>query len=142
MEAYSHLKSVVELKDEGNAEFRKGNVSRAVEKYKAALRKRETVSDEIRGSLQSNVAVCLVKLSRWEEAIEAATAVSEVRGDISILCAGHRHFGQESRGEKARSQSTGVQSASSAAFRAQGTKGGDEVSRERSRGSSSTRSER
>lgn len=76
IEAYSHLKSVAELKEEGNAEFRKGNLSRAVEKYKAALRKREAVADQTRGTLQCNLAVCLVKLARWEEAIGAATAVT------------------------------------------------------------------
>lgn len=77
-EQYSHLKTAIELKDEGNAEFRAGRFAQAVEKYKAALRKarREpNATDETRGILSCNQAVCLVKLSRWEEAIEAATMV-------------------------------------------------------------------
>lgn len=84
MENYSHLKTAGELKDEGNAAFRAGQLGVAVEKYRAALRKAKrdaAATDEMRGTLLCNQAVCLVKLARWEEAVEAASAV---RGVMSL----------------------------------------------------------
>ena len=78
-ERYSHLKSAEELKAEGNEAFRSGELSSAVAKYRAALRKakRDKCGAELRGMLLGNEAMCLVKLSRWEEAIEAATGAIE-----------------------------------------------------------------
>ena len=70
-EAYGHLKTAADLKSEGNEAFRASNFATAVAKYQAALRKEK--EPENRAFLLSNSAMALVKLQRWEEAINAAT---------------------------------------------------------------------
>ncbi|KAJ1459001.1 hypothetical protein M885DRAFT_75705 [Pelagophyceae sp. CCMP2097] len=78
MEAYAHLKTPAQLKDEGNAAFRVGKYETAVGKYNAALVKlRKADADGLSGTLHCNAAVCLVKLGRCEEAVKAATAAAD-----------------------------------------------------------------
>ena len=72
MEAYAHLKTAEQLKEEGNGEFRAGRHAQAVAKYRAALKKK-SLAAPLRATLLCNVAVCLVRLERWEEAVDAAS---------------------------------------------------------------------
>ncbi|KAH8099056.1 hypothetical protein JL720_2033 [Aureococcus anophagefferens] len=82
MEAYAHLKTAEQLKEEGNGEFRAGRHAQAVAKYRAALKKK-SLAAPLRATLLCNVAVCLVRLERWEEAVDAASDC--LKGDDAAL---------------------------------------------------------
>ena len=72
MEAYAHLKTAQELREEGNREFKGGYYDAAAAKYRAALKK-----DNNWALLHCNLALCFAKQEKWEECIQAATACLE-----------------------------------------------------------------
>ncbi|CAK9021522.1 unnamed protein product [Durusdinium trenchii] len=67
---------VERLKAQGNEEFRNGDFEAALEKYALALRSLERVAyvDAIASTLASNQALCLLKLAKFQEAEERASA--------------------------------------------------------------------
>lgn len=61
------MENAVELKDQGNELFRRGDVASARSKYEEGLR-----LDPSNPTLWSNVSQCLIKTKNYEEAFQAA----------------------------------------------------------------------
>ncbi|KAL8274431.1 hypothetical protein Esti_001591 [Eimeria stiedai] len=79
LSAEETLAAAVSLKDAGNALFKEGKFSEALEKYQEGVKrlKRASGSEAIAVSVQlsSNSCMCCLKLERWQEAIETANKV-------------------------------------------------------------------
>ncbi|KAL8438415.1 hypothetical protein ACSSS7_000158 [Eimeria intestinalis] len=75
------LAAAVSLKDAGNALFKEGKFSEALDKYQEGAKrlKRASSSEAIAVYVQlnSNSCMCCLKLERWQQALEAANKVLE-----------------------------------------------------------------
>ncbi|CAO4362278.1 unnamed protein product [Caenorhabditis nigoni] len=93
------LVKVETLKKEGNEFFGKGEFEKADEKYQEAITACPPTSTEIQAILLSNSAAALIKLRKWEQAVEAATKSIEI-GATNEKALERRAFAYSNMSEK------------------------------------------
>ncbi|CCD62123.1 TPR_REGION domain-containing protein [Caenorhabditis elegans] len=93
------ITKVDSLKKEGNNFFANGEFEKANEKYQEAIASCPPTSTEVQSILLSNSAAALIKLRKWESAVEAASKSIEI-GATNEKALERRAFAYSNMSEK------------------------------------------